>query len=390
MDFVSVIHSILGLFKNSVEYEIHKLFCDEHGNSVSGSAFSQARYKIKHEFFKDLNDELQPLYHQSDRRLWKGHSLIAGDGSTLNLPSSKTIQEEFGVYSTTSAGTNTYLARTLFLYDVLGNYVYNGQISNTKQGEITLLRQGLLQGQLPADSIIILDRGFGYMSTVLELADQGLDFAVRFSTASSFAQKILASDCDDQIVTWTPTKKDEENAKKRRQQLKPLTVRATRIQLSSGEEELIISSLTDMGKYCYDDINELYHYRWLVEEGFKNLKPKMKIEQFGTRKPEGILQEFYAHLFMMNLIAIFGQVADRVIKKKTTNRKHEYKYNWQCAYRTLRGRIHEILKAIDLTAIVNWIINTISKFTVAIKDGRSFIREPRSLNKSRKVNAYYK
>lgn len=356
---------------------------------MTGSAFSQARYKIKHELFRDLNDELLPFYHQSERQLWKGHALIAGDGSTLNLPSSKSVKEEFGVYSTTQAGTPTYLARVLFLYDVLGNYVLNGQISSNKQGEITLLKKAL-QSQIPDGSIIILDRGFGYMSTVLELAEKGLDFAVRFSTESSFAQNILASGLDDQIVTWKPTKYEQKKAKERGQILKPLTVRATRIWLKSGEAELVISSLKDMEKYSHSEISELYHYRWPVEEGFKNLKPKMKIEQFGARKPEGILQEFYAHLFLMNLIALFGQVADRHIKEKVKHRKYEYKYNWQNAYRTVRHKLNQLLKAIELTATVKWIINAIGKFTVAIVPERSFIREPRSLKKSRKVNAYYK
>ena len=307
----------------------------------------------------------------------------------MNLPSSKSVKEEFGVHSTTQAGTPTYLARVFFLYNVLDNYVLNGQISNNKQGEITLLKKAL-QSQIPDGSIIILDRGFGYMSTVLELAAQGLDFAVRFSTSSLFAKKILSSGLDDQIVTWQPTIYEKKKARARGQVLGPLTVRVTRIWLKSGEAELIVSSLLDIEEYTHGDINELYHYRWPVEEGFKNLKPKMKIEQFGARKPEGILQEFYAHLFLMNLIALFGQVADRHIKDKVKHRKHRYKYNWQNAYRTVRYKLDQLLKAIDPSATVKWIINAIGKFKIAVIPGRSFVREPRNLKKSRKVNAYYK
>lgn len=389
LDFASIVNAILGLFKNSVEFDVHRLFSDQEGNSVTGSAFSQARYKIKHELFKDLTDELLPFYHQSGRRLWKGHALIAGDGSTLNLPSSKTIREEYGVYSTTQEGTPTYLARVLFLYDVLDNFVLNGQISNNKKGEITLLKKAL-QSDIPDESIIILDRGFGYMSTILALADRGLDFAVRFSTNSLFAKSILSRNLDDQIVTWEPTMYELKKAKARKQILRPITVRVTRIQLKSGDVELVVSSLVDLEKYRYDEVKELYHYRWPVEEGFKNLKPKMKIEQFGARKPEGILQEFYAHIFIMNLIALFGQVADKQIRNKTINRKYEYKYNWQNAFRVIKSKIHELLNTVDLTCLVKWIVNSIGKFKVAIIPERSFVREPRNLQKSRKINAYYK
>jgi hypothetical protein len=316
--------------------------------------------------------------------------LIAADGSTLNLPSSEAIKEEFGVYSSTKGGTNTYLAKVLFLYDVLDNYVLDGHLSCIKDGEITLLKKAL-KTEIPDNSIIILDRGYGYMSTVLELANQGLDFAVRFSTStSSFAKQMMESEHDDQIITWIPTKKEKEKARERGQTLHPLQVRVTRISLSSGETELIVSSLIDMDKYPISDISELYHYRWPIEEGFKYLKPKMKIEQFGARKPEGILQEFYAHIFLMNLVALFGQIADRQIKQKTSRLKYQYKYNWKTAFLTIRDKLHELLKAINVKPIFDWIINSMIKFKVVIKPNRSFIREPRSLNKSRKINAYYK
>ncbi len=61
--------------------------------------------------------------------------------------------------------------------------------------------------------------------------------------------------------------------------------------------------------------------RWGVEEGIKNLKPKIKVEQFGCREPQGIYQEFYAHILAMNMVALAGIAATEQIEKKNRSKK---------------------------------------------------------------------
>lgn len=82
-----------------MEFNLYKILSNFRIDPVTGSAFSQARYKIKHEYFRDLTKELEWGYEHANKRLWKGHLLIAGDGSTLNLPPSKDMEDHFGVYA---------------------------------------------------------------------------------------------------------------------------------------------------------------------------------------------------------------------------------------------------------------------------------------------------
>ncbi|RBQ01398.1 transposase, partial [Pedobacter miscanthi] len=110
-----------------------------------------------------------------------------------------------------------------------------------------------------------------------------------------------------------------------------IVVRVTKIELKTGEIEILVSSLFDMNDICTENMKALYDLRWPVEEGFKKLKPKMKLEQFGCRKPEGIFQEFEAHIFMINLVALLGIQAQREIDRNK-KRKLKYKYNWQNAF----------------------------------------------------------
>jgi len=116
----------------------------------------------------------------------------------------------------------------------------------------------------------------------------------------------------------------------------------------------------------------------------------MKVEQFGTRKPEGVFQEFFAHIFCMNLIGLFGQEADKIVKKHTSHRKYIYQYNWKNAFRIIRERIIEWIKCIDDGELIEKIINAIGHTTTAIRPDRVFIRDQRNIQKSLRITQFNK
>lgn len=389
LSFPVIVTSILHLFKESVEFNLHKLLGGFENKPVTGSAFSQARYKVKADFFESLNTVLRSGYDQANKQLWKGHLLIAGDGSTLNLPPSEAIEEHFGIYSITDQGTKTYLARTLFLYDVLNDFVLDGRLSKMEVGEKTLLLQSL-NNNFPAEGIFLLDRGFGHFCTIQELVIRNKDFCIRLPSSSNFAKRMLQQPENDIVTIWHPSPKERENCAKNRLKPTPIKVRIVKVLLNTGETELLATSLTDQQTYSTQDINELYHFRWGVEEGFKNLKPKMKVEQFGTRKPEGVIQEFYAHIFCMNLIGLFGQQADKIIKQKTKHRKLTYQYNWQNTFRMVREKIVEWLTSINVEVLIEKLINSISNTMTAVKPDRSFVRDSRNMRNKLRTTQFHK
>lgn len=363
----------MNLFKESVEYNISVLLPSLKLKAVSAAAFSLARYKIDLSFFKDLNQVLVD-FHQSERtRLWKGYQLIAGDGSTVSLPPSRAIKDHFGVYSQSAQGIKTCMAQMFMLFDVTTDTVISGRIDKMERSEKALFRDCL--GSLPAGrSIFILDRGFGYFSIIKGLVDLKRDFCIRISTSQSdFAKLVLASPLNDFITDWKPSESEKQTCKKHGQDCQEVRVRASKVRLKSGEVEILVSSL-DMGTVKLGDMAHLYGLRWGIEEGFKKLKPKMKLEHFGSRKPEGIFQEFEAHIFMINLVAIMGTDAQEIIDRDKKNRKHRYKYNWQNAFRFVRNSIIQLLIYQDLKDIVNDLVLQIARSVVAIKPQRSFSR----------------
>lgn len=79
---------------------------------VTASAYSQARYKLKHTAFIELNQKavVDTLYiDDDDQRFW-GYRLLAVDGSKIRLPDNDEIREEFGTINYTN-GKDTEIQR---------------------------------------------------------------------------------------------------------------------------------------------------------------------------------------------------------------------------------------------------------------------------------------
>jgi len=299
--------------------------------------------------------------------------LVAGDGSSLQLPASKQVRASFGIHSRKNTGMCNCLARTFLFYDLLNDVVLQAYLSPMQTGEKRLLVNGL--PKLESHDLVILDRAFGDFTTLQHLKEQ--PFCIRMSVKqSNFARRIMEADCTDLVCTWTPSPKEIENARKHGMKPVPMQVRVTKVNLPSGETELLVSNLFGK-KITARDLACLYHKRWGVEEGYKNLKAKMKIEQFGSKKPQGIYQEFYAHIFVMNMVAVLKNVADYAVKQDTRHRRLNYKCNWKNAYRYFRERIIEFLWREKAYQILGELLNKIKQSIITIRPNRSFHRDMR-------------
>ena len=113
----------------------------------------------------------------------------------------------------------------------------------------------------------------------------------------------------------------------------------------------------------------------------------MKLEQFGCRVPQGVYQEFYAHIFMMNMVTILGNQAQEEIEVKTKNRKGKYQYNWQTAFNLVREQFALLFNFETIEYILELLNNQIMGSLTMIKPGRSFERH-RDKRKHRFVQCY--
>jgi hypothetical protein len=321
-------------------------------------------------------------------KTWNGYQLIAVDGSTVSLPPSASIKKSFGIFAQTHKGTKTCMAQALICFDVLSNYVLASTIDKMATGEKSLLRM-LLPTIKATNAIFILDRGFGNFSICKMLQNQQHKYCIRLSTQiSSFAKKAMLSTESDFETFWQPSEMERSNCKKHGQDSKAIKVRVSKVTLDTGEIELLVSNIFDADTMNEEAMKQLYFMRWGIEEGIKKLKPKMKLEHFGCRKPEGIYQEFYAHIFMLNIVAILGNQAQQAIDVKVKGRKHVYKYNWQNAYLHVREKIIALVNNKNLYKIINDLIKKIVLSVVAVIKDRAFSREKQSSRKARLFQCY--
>jgi hypothetical protein len=237
---------ILNLFKESVEYNLATVLPKIQYKSVSGAAFSIARYKIKIAFFHELNKFLYAHIKTLPPKLWKGFRLIAGDGTTVGLPATPDIKDHFKIYESSKGNTHIVLANCCILYDVLSSYVVDVNLDLMSNGELPMMADLIDKAEF-TNTIVLLDRGFGYFATCKRLLNKNLDFCIRLKAAgSTFAREALSNPSNDFITEWIPSEASRTSNKKHNLDVNPIMVRVIKITLDTGEIEVLVSSLLDL------------------------------------------------------------------------------------------------------------------------------------------------
>lgn len=70
----------------------------------------------------------------------------------------------------------------------------------------------------------------------------------------------------------------------------------------------------------------LYFKRWPIETKYNTLKNKLEIENFSGRTLISVQQDFYATMYLSNLVAITKIMSDEEIKKQAKDKELKYKY----------------------------------------------------------------
>ncbi len=118
-----------------------------------------------------------------------------------------------------------------------------------------------------------------------------------------------------------------------------LKLRLVRVELDSGEIEVLITSLTDRKALPYDCFPGLYHLRWPVEEDYKKMKSWIQIENFSGKSVESIYQDFYAKIFAKNLTAALAGSTTENIREAYKDRKYHYQINYAQAFSEMKRMI---------------------------------------------------
>src|SRR4029077_16444438 len=102
-----------------------------------------------------------------------------------------------------------------------------------------------------------------------------------------------------------------------------IKIRLIKIILSSGEIEVLATSLLDEIIFATNDFSYLYSLRWGVETFFSKVKGRLALENFTGKTVESIYQDFWPTIFISNLETIMTEdIAEKInVDKPTDNKK---------------------------------------------------------------------
>jgi Transposase DDE domain len=289
-----LIWKVLHLVKKGLSYEVKtKLPLMGQVVEVSKQVFSKTRYKFLHTGYREIFKlTVNRTYADNeDYGKWHGYRIIAVDGSSVRLPESKEIVGRFGMIN------GAPLARVLTFMDVCLMNIVNATIDKWEVGErqmaLSLLKEvgETFSGQ---DLIFMYDRGFSGARFIEEHIKLGFNFVIRIpSTAYMNIWERVNSGETDFTEVIEPSKKKNTTNK--------LYVRVVVVNLFNDVTGVLVTNL----KEDSGDIIKLYGLRWKIEEFYKRLKVTAEIENFSGKTVESVLQDFWAHMCMINIATYY-------------------------------------------------------------------------------------
>lgn len=349
LNFNSVIMLILKKSVKSLQNRLNEFFDKLNTNlaPATASAFTQARSKLSHSAFIALNKEgiIDNFYADDNYKKWQTYRLLAVDGSKITLPASEEIKNAFGAVATSDnkgvplGEYNSTLASVL--YDVLNRLPIDCSLNHWRSSEIDIAIAHL--NHVNERDLILADRNYPSYEFMASVAQHSANFVGRCSR-SSFSQARKMFD-DDSVSSLITTVTPHASNRKRLKELglpDELTVRFVRVVLSTGEPEILVTSLLD-DSLAPNDFKELYHLRWGIETYYHTLKNHLTLENFSGVTLESVKQDFYAMVFMTSLETILIYDAQVVFNSKKT--LHPQAINHSITFNTLKNNVMELLES---------------------------------------------
>ena len=342
--FSDTILTIMNFSMNRLNTELFHFFADKSKSIPSKSAFCQQRKKFNDKLFPYLMTSFYNAFPDSAN--YKGYTLIAVDGTDLNLPTDRNDE----IYRIKQARSDNYFFQMHVnaLYNICDNR-FHSMITQPRpqMNEKAAFCQLVDEGDFDEKTIFIADRGYVSLNTLAHLTEQKKLFLLRAKkpdTTGSILYRLIEPDQEtDQAITVSVTR-SKRNIKKYnlsnykfmrksrvfepipvgdRDTVYHLPIRVVCIQLDTGTYEYLITNLP-ADKFTATDLKTLYHMRWNIETSFRSLKYAMALVYLHSVNRDYIIQEIYAKLILYNFASLLHRYAEK--NKRTPKGKNKYDY----------------------------------------------------------------
>ena len=310
--------------------------------TASASAYSQARYQLRHTAFVELNRQtvVGAMYGDGDYRRFWGLRVLAVDGSKVALPDTEDVRAEFGTIAYSGGKDNEIQgerpwALASVLYDVLNRVALDAALGEARAYEVELAL-GRLAHTREGD-LLLMDRNDPSYRMLAEGVRAGREFVVRGSAASfATARRMLRGEGPDrQTVTLEPCDGQRADIQARGLPM-AVRVRFVRVLLPTGEFEVLATSLLDEAKYPAAGFLELYHLRWGVEGFYGVLKTRLGLDNFTGTGAEAVRQDCHATVYLTGLESILTADAQAALDAKET--RHAQQVNRAVSFNAIKNQ----------------------------------------------------
>lgn len=366
MTFKSILIFILNFVKRSLQIELDDFFTNTNGTNayVTKQAFSKARKKIQPTAFIKMSDEIiKWFYKDTDFKKYRGYRLLSIDGSVLEINNTEELRKEFGYIENQSI--KVARTRATGLYDVENDMIITSSIDHYKTGERASATELInkLDSLGSYNDLILFDRGYPSKDFISFIEGKNIKYLMRVSTA--FLKVVVTVKNSDQIVEV-------------KHKGKIIRMRVLKFELDSGMTEILITNIFDES-FDISDFKALYFKRWAIEVKYSELKNRLQIENFSGETPIAIKQDFYATMYLSNMVSLAKKDANAIIEESNENK--ELKYEYKVNTNILIGKLKTSLVAMLLVnsskkrrKIFKGIMEEISRNVIPIRPKRQYPR----------------
>lgn len=370
----------------------HQLWPQDHPRRVSGGAWTQARAKLSHTAFIELNQQvlLSGFYAPEQaphRRTWRGHRLLGCDGSLLRLASHPGVSEIFGEVAVANhlgdTGTHYAPARLSVLYDLLNRMGLDARLAPVATGEVALAAAQL--ERVEKNDVLIWDRGFTGFVLMAQVLAHGAHFIGRCSKSSfAAAQAMFRMNRAGRSQVVKLTAASDQRAELAALGLpRELTVRFVSVRLPTGELEALVTSLLDETLYPQPEFLAVYHFRWRHETYHQMLKGRLDLENWSGQTVEAVRQDVQAAVLVSNLESLLSQEAQEALSAQDAGRQYPAQVNRAVSYHALKERLLDLLwSQRPIQDVLEEIQLWMQSNPVSVRPNRSPPRRPQSFHRS--------
>ena len=313
------------------------------------------------------------FYQRNIGQRWHGFRLLAVDGSTARLDG---VDDDCRYFFDPGAQEEGRcgITRVSVCYDLLNRLPVDATIAPCAVGE-----RSLAVGHLDycgGDDLLLIDRGYPCFWMIREMIDREVRFCVRLPVKkwTSILADFMNSSKVEGILTIKPSAFMRKECYDRDLSEEPMELRAIKVQLETGEMEVLLTNLIDSEKWPASDFEELYHQRWAIEEGYKLDKSRLEFERWSGKSVRAVEQDFYGRMLLATLSACLASVAEPLVAAKTEKCEHPYQVNQTRALSVLRDHIVSLLLSPRFRARLKNMIPMFAESPSVVRPGRTYPR----------------